>query len=38
MTERIYPQRADSTTARLNAAGSAMTVRSFDVWQLNHRG
>jgi beta-fructofuranosidase len=35
MTERIYPQRADSTTVRLNAVGRGTTVRSFDVWELS---
>jgi hypothetical protein len=35
MTERVYPQRADSTIARLNAAGRGTTVRSFDVWELS---
>jgi beta-fructofuranosidase len=34
MTERVYPQRTDSTAVRLNAAGRGATVRSFDVWEL----
>jgi beta-fructofuranosidase len=35
LTERVYPQRADSTTVRLSAVGSGARVRGFDVWELS---
>lgn len=34
LTERIYPQRPDSTAVRLDAAGSGATVKRFDIWEL----
>jgi beta-fructofuranosidase len=34
MTERIYPQRPDSSLVRLEATGGTATVARLDVWEL----
>ena len=35
MTERIYPQRPDSTILRLEAIGGTAAVARLDVWELD---
>jgi beta-fructofuranosidase len=38
MTERIYPQRPDSSMLRLDAIGGTVTLTRLDVWELDPQG